>query len=96
MTAPTYTIELEHIGEGYGGDYDPNDPHDEPLLRFTVLDVDGEAYDDASYCTHLPDTLTADERERAKSLMLERIVSSGESLKRTCESLSWLAPEDLR
>jgi hypothetical protein len=29
-------VELEDLGEGRGGDYDTDDPEDEPLLRFTV------------------------------------------------------------
>lgn len=34
-------IELEDIGEGYGGDYNESDPDDEPLLRFSCY-VRGE------------------------------------------------------
>lgn len=29
-------VELEHIGEGFDGDYDPEDADDAPLMRFSV------------------------------------------------------------
>ena len=29
-------VELEYIGEGWDGDYDPEDPEDQPLLRYTL------------------------------------------------------------
>lgn len=29
-------VVLEYIGEGNDGDYDPDDPDDEPLLRFSL------------------------------------------------------------
>lgn len=29
-------VELDNIGEGIEGDYDPNDPNDVPLMRFTL------------------------------------------------------------
>jgi hypothetical protein len=32
-------VSFEDIGEGWNGDYDPEDPTDEPLLRFTVTDT---------------------------------------------------------
>lgn len=41
--------------EGYNGDYNPDDPEDEPLLRFDVYyknaACEWEAVEDASYCT---------------------------------------------
>ena len=36
-----------------GGDDDPDDPDDTPLLRFSVL-RNGEQIDDGSYCTRMP------------------------------------------
>lgn len=50
-------LEWEHIGEGVSGDYDPGDPDDVPLLRFTIsrvatpLSGEYEPCEDASYCT---------------------------------------------
>ena len=37
LTIKNVSVELEDIGEGLSGDYDPNDKDDIPLLRFTVL-----------------------------------------------------------
>lgn len=50
----TVKVEWDYIGEGWYGDFDPTDPTDEPLLRFTVLtreNGDWEYAEDASYCT---------------------------------------------
>jgi hypothetical protein len=30
-------VTLEHIDEGYDGEFDPDDTEDEPLLRFTIF-----------------------------------------------------------
>lgn len=50
-------VELAHVGEGWEGEYDADNPDDEPLLRFSVLGqtLDGEwvALDRTSYCTGL-------------------------------------------
>lgn len=48
----------EYIGEGYSGDYDPEDPADAPLLRFSLSfrespEAPWEELPDASYCTGL-------------------------------------------
>ena len=52
-------VELEWIGEGWDGDYQEDDPEDDPLLRFTFYRKDAMAIagwdqiDDTSYCTQL-------------------------------------------
>lgn len=50
--------EWEDLSEGYNGDYDPDNPDDCSLLRFTVYasDESGEwgVIGDASYCTRVP------------------------------------------
>ena len=50
-------VVLEYIGEGYQGDYDPEDSEDEPLLRYSLYrkndDDDWDAVDDGTYCTYL-------------------------------------------
>ncbi|MFZ9515541.1 MAG: hypothetical protein ACO29P_09950 [Bacteroidia bacterium] len=62
-------VVLEYIGEGYSGDYDPEDQDDTPLLRYTlyrkndgnenlgnvVEDIGNEwcSVMDGSYCTNL-------------------------------------------
>lgn len=94
-------VELEHIGEGWSGEYQP-DPvdgiaDDEPLLRFTVerkcADGTWEAYDDASYCTGLSADLPEEEQRKYAQIILDNVagsVTAGSSVKRACEELSWL------
>ena len=56
LTRSDMRVVFEHIGEGYNGDYDPADPTDDELLRFTVQQLhDGNWHDVecGSYCTHL-------------------------------------------
>lgn len=92
-------VELEDIGEGISGDYNPDDPNDTPLLRFYVLrkDEDGEwqEYPDGSYCTQINAETTSEERQREiLEVIMDRVfdeVSGGvSSIKKACEELSWL------
>lgn len=96
-------VELEYIGEGYGGDFDPSDPADEELLRFTVSlaepDERNPDYpEDASYCTHLPASLSEEDQRFAASAIL-RVVKSDvigrRSIKRLCEDLSHFNRDDV-
>lgn len=94
-------VELEHIGEGYNGDYDPDDPNDRQLLRFTVSvrDEDGEwqQVDDASYCTELTVNLSAEKAQQVLTFIMSEVyddVVGGNSIKKRCEMLSWV-PEPL-
>lgn len=93
-------VELDHIGEGYGGDYNPDDPEDDELIRFTVLRrVDGvlEPIDDGSYCTRLPATITPAQADRATREILKaaRIGDAGGNLSRLLEEQSHLSPMHL-
>jgi len=91
-------IDLEWIGEGWSGDYDPDEPLDDPLLRFSVYrqDDNGEwqEVDDASYCTRLVgDKLTAEDADLIFDYMFQQIgttLSEASSIKRICERLSWM------
>ncbi|MBQ1776620.1 MAG: hypothetical protein IIZ93_00540 [Acidaminococcaceae bacterium] len=86
-------VVFENLGEGWNGDYDPADPEDENLLRFTVY-MDGEQVDDASYCTTIPATtdpaLVKKSAERILSEVYNPLVS-GYSIKKCCEALSWIS-----
>ena len=89
-------VVLEDIGEGWNGDYNPEDPDDTPLVRFSVLEKDGEVYlpvDDASYCTQLSIFTNREQLEAiARSILAEVApeVLAGNSVKRLCERLSWI------
>lgn len=91
-TKGKYRVTLEWIGEGLSGDYNPDDPDDLPLLRFTVYKRFGgtwEQLDDGSYCTLLTTSLTPAQAQA----VLKRIwlrVSDATSPKRVCEALSWM------
>ena len=85
-------VELEYIGEGWGGDYDKDDPEDEPLMRFTVK-YKGEELDDASYCTALQATLEHEILLFAATEILDEVydeVMDRHSIKRLSERLSWI------
>ena len=49
-----YSIEFEYIGEGYNGDYDPNDPDDKMLVRLTVKETHNLGNNTATFCTSIP------------------------------------------
>jgi len=94
-------IELEYIGEGWNGDYDPDNPDDEKLLRFTCLmsneSEDWEQIDDASYCTRLPESISDEEAEKALRILMEGIENRGLlSIKKECERLSWIGIDWLK
>ncbi|MGV2885932.1 hypothetical protein [Paenibacillus taichungensis] len=97
---PKVRVDLEWIGEGISGDFNANDPKDEPLLRFTVYRKDKEEptgwtqVDDASYCTNLP--ATAPRKILAQALMriFDKVageVEQDHSVKKLCEELSHIS-----
>jgi hypothetical protein len=88
-------IDWVNLGEGFDGDYDPENPDDVNLLRFDVYrnnGIDWVEVDDGSYCTQVP----ANANHSSLRLILtsfmdyiyDDIVSVGKS-KRKCEQLSW-------
>jgi len=87
-------VELVELGEGWDGDYDPNDPNDEELFRFDVyLKKDGKWIDpgDVSYCTQLPVTLTREKQRIALEIIVDRLYDQPVSYwKKICEELSWI------
>jgi hypothetical protein len=94
-------VELEDLGEGISGDYDPNDPDDYPHLRFTVsqlVDGEWEQVDSGSYCTTLNADTTLYHRKYAFcqfviSAVYDKVMS-GDSIKKVCEDLSWFSFEE--
>jgi len=97
-----FRVELESIGEGYNGDFDPSDPNDVELLRFSVdqretLDDDWTGVENASYCTELPADIDDETAEKALTNIID---AAGDALregthKRLCEKLSWMSIESL-
>jgi hypothetical protein len=96
-------IEWDYIGEGWAGDYNPDDPDDDQLLRFTVLiqkDGEWEQYDDGSYCTQLPISTPIKALELISGEMLEYLQGidspGAASQKRYLQEMSWLDPNDAK
>ena len=91
-------VEWVDLSEGYFGDWDPDDPEDQSLLRFDISRLENNEWTeifDASYCTLFP----ADSSNQLKSKALKHIMnyiysnaSDGQSIKRDCEKLSWIEP----
>lgn len=90
----------EQLGEGRFGDYDPDNPEDQKLLRVTVYkmdELDGKYHmlDSASYCTNFPVSASTKEKIVAIELIMSefyKTITSGYSIKKTCEQLSWIDP----
>ena len=76
---------LENIGEGYTGSYNPDDPDDEPLIRFTfqkradgAVPHDWEEIPDGSYCTRISANRSAEELNTVAEFLMERFVEQHE------------------
>jgi hypothetical protein len=95
LTMNDITVELEDIGEGLSGDYDPEDKDDVSLLRFTVL-KDDEPVEDASYCTQVPTNVTITEATKILGAIMNEVaepLEQGYSIKKMCERISWIDKE---
>ncbi len=79
-----YELDWEDIGEGLAGDYNPGDPNDIPLLRFSVSQ-DGEQIENGSYCT----LVRADAPQSWLDHAGLQILTSGVD-KRSLERASWI------
>ena len=92
-----FRVDWYNCGEGFNGDYNPEDPNDINFLRFDVYymnDGQWEEVEDASYCTTVPAT---ESPIRLKNL-LEGILHEYSltdypncSVKKLGESLSWIS-----
>lgn len=93
-------IEWVRLGEGLSGDFDPEDPEDEELLRFDVFRWDEEIgawgeVPDASYCTFFPANATDAQRRNGLEFIMAEVfepVRDGHSVKKLCERLSHIDP----
>lgn len=89
-------VQFENLDEGHCGDYDPDDPEDENLLRFTVYH-NGEQVNDASYCTNIRADADREAVKKAAERILREVydpVMAGYSVKKLCEGLSWIELEE--
>lgn len=91
-------VTFSDCGEGYWGDYNPDDPDDVGLLRFDVYyrQPDGwwEPANDASYCTQVPIETEPATVERLLAVILTevhgKVDAHGGGVKKVCERLSWM------
>ena len=94
-------VDFRNIGEGYYGDYNPDDPEDKELIRFDVSYRNPDTnewteVDDASYCTTLEANSPIEELEGAiRTIFKEykdvyRHICEGGSVKKLGEELSWI------
>lgn len=87
-------IRLVNLGEGYYGEYDPENRGDENLLRFDVVDetvmTDGEGEMLESRCTNLVATATIEQQQLALILIMEAIKGKPDELSQVCDRMSWL------
>jgi hypothetical protein len=106
LTRDDVTVEWESIGEGYSGDYDPEDPTDKPLLRFYVTHrnvspsglVAWDDVEDASYCTTIPEETPEPVLMQLLQYLLDEFyepVMAHQSVKKLGERLSWISPDVL-
>lgn len=92
-----------NLGEGWGGDWDEDDPNDQNLLRFDVGvhkfdggDDEGAEY---SFCTRMPADVSDELLLRGLRAILREYsdaVEGGGSTKRAMEWMSWISPDDFR
>lgn len=85
----------EWIGEGWNGDYEADNPDDEPLLRFSCYERERNHWNDlpdSSYCTRMPYGSPMSYLMRATVPIMEAIQDV--SYKRELERLSWFEPGD--
>jgi hypothetical protein len=100
LTRGGVRVEWVNLEEGMSGDYDESDPNDVNLLRFDVSQFDGEKWievPDASYCTMMPASSPHQVLKVGLKLIMDAIyddVNLHGKAKRTCESLSWIKPQD--
>jgi hypothetical protein len=94
-------IEWVDLGEGWNGDWDPDDPDDTSLLRFDVSELKNNEWieiPDASYCTQFPTNTPDHLKKRALHVIMNKIydhATTGQSIKRQCQFMSWIKPSDV-
>lgn len=94
-------VVIENLDEGISGDYNPEDPDDINLLRFSVYVLrthHWEAVDDASYCTNLAADTDPKILERAAALLFKEYYNAlnsdrAVSVKKLGEQLSHISAD---
>lgn len=92
-------VEWVDLGEGWCGDYNPDDPEDDSLLRFDSYVKDElsewEPLDDGSYCTQVPVDTDDATLEQLARIVVEELADSYRAcgrVKKAGERMSWISP----
>jgi hypothetical protein len=94
----TVRIDWDELGEGWDGDFDPDDPTDMELLRFSVYRLENGEWvevEDSSYCTRTPVGTSEAIRQRLLEGLMDEFhdeVVAGHSVKKLGERMSWINP----
>lgn len=92
-------VEWVELGEGWAGEYDPDDPDDEELLRFDVsIFQNGEWEDVISYCTQFPVKSTKEQQEKALAYLMDHFyepLTKGDGIKHIAAEMSWISLETI-
>jgi hypothetical protein len=91
-------VEIEYLGEGFDGDWDPSDPGDMPLVRFRVFDQRREEGDEEydSYSTQIPATMPLVMMESFACALAEVLAHEDRGWKRLLQEWSWTTEKDVR
>lgn len=103
------SVETEHwkaclvdLGEGWNGDYNEDDPEDEPLFRFDYysresVNDEWQIPNDSSYCTQTNANIGHQLRKEFLEYLIEQVedLSWDANIKHLCESLSWTRIEHI-
>lgn len=89
-------VEWVDLGEGFSGDYNPDDPTDKPLLRYDAYTLEEGQWvemDDGSYCTLVEATTPETTLATYAKYMANQLASALPSPKKMAERLSWMPQE---
>lgn len=88
-------IQLVALGEGYSGDYNPENKDDEELLRFDVMYGEQTL---CSYCTAMPVDITNEQKERMLKILMNALhevtlIGRTDEVDKIAQRMSWINPE---
>ena len=107
ITRKGLVMDLDNLGEGEHGDYDPDDPDDTPFLRFSFYrKAEGNEEElmeihDSSYCTLIDARLDLETRLACALAIFSEVYDAvgpypdeyASGAKRTCEAMSAMCAE---
>jgi hypothetical protein len=91
VESENFLVIISHIGEGYEGDYNEEDPADKPLLRYDIYHKsnEDEVIPDGSSCTNIStDSLSSDVKYFFKEVVLVEAEKLLKEIEDTSYSLS--------